>query len=48
MMGETLVQQVQGYLFSRPLPARDVAELIGRLNGASRNPRKMQSMVNER
>lgn len=46
MMGETLVQQVQGYLFSRPLPARDVAELIGRLNAASRNPRQIQSMVN--
>lgn len=46
MMGETLVQQVQGYLFSRPLPARDVAELIGRLNAASRSPRKIQNMVN--
>jgi len=46
MMGQTLVQQVQGYLFSRPLPARDVAELIGRLNAASRHPRKIQHMVN--
>jgi diguanylate cyclase (GGDEF)-like protein len=26
------VQQVQGYFFSRPLPARDIAELISRLN----------------
>jgi diguanylate cyclase (GGDEF)-like protein len=30
---KTQVQQVQGYFFSRPLPARDIAELIGRLNG---------------
>lgn len=33
MVGQTSIQQVQGYLFSRPLPARDIAELIGRLNG---------------
>ncbi len=32
MLGHTKIQQVQGYLFSRPLPARDVAELIARLN----------------
>ncbi|MBE7732691.1 putative bifunctional diguanylate cyclase/phosphodiesterase [Devosia faecipullorum] len=33
MIAETSVQQVQGYLFSRPLPARDIAELIERFNG---------------
>ncbi|QYO76768.1 putative bifunctional diguanylate cyclase/phosphodiesterase [Devosia salina] len=33
MLEHTGIQQVQGYLFSRPLPARDIAELIGRLNG---------------
>ncbi|WP_328765805.1 EAL domain-containing protein [Devosia aurantiaca] len=33
MQQTTSVQQVQGYLFSRPLPARDIAELIGRMNG---------------
>jgi len=33
MLDHTGVQQVQGYFFSRPLPARDIAELIGRLNG---------------
>lgn len=32
VLDETQVQQVQGYFFSRPLPARDIAELIGRLN----------------
>ncbi|UYN98699.1 MAG: EAL domain-containing protein [Devosia sp.] len=32
MLEHTHVQQVQGYLFSRPLPARDIAELIARLN----------------
>ena len=34
MLGHTAIQQVQGYLFSRPLPQRDIAELITRLNGA--------------
>ena len=33
MLQHTRIQQVQGYLFSRPLPARDIAELIARLNG---------------
>lgn len=32
MLAQTRVQQVQGYFFSRPLPARDIAELIARLN----------------
>ena len=32
MMTKTQIQQVQGYLFSRPLPARDIAELIVHLN----------------
>ena len=32
MLEQTKVQQVQGYFFSRPLPARDIAELISRLN----------------
>ncbi|NMA99362.1 MAG: EAL domain-containing protein, partial [Phyllobacteriaceae bacterium] len=32
MQDQTQVQQVQGYFFSRPLPTRDIAELITRLN----------------
>lgn len=32
MVENTAIQQVQGYLFSRPLPQRDIAELITRLN----------------
>ncbi|MNU10363.1 Oxygen sensor protein DosP [compost metagenome] len=32
MLAKTQIQQVQGYLFSRPLPARDIAELITHLN----------------
>ncbi|RYE50794.1 MAG: EAL domain-containing protein, partial [Rhizobiaceae bacterium] len=32
MLAHTDIQQVQGYYFSRPLPARDITELIGRLN----------------
>ena len=32
MLAKTQIQQVQGYLFSRPLPARDIAELIAHLN----------------
>lgn len=34
MLAHTKIQQVQGYLFSRPLPERDIGELIGRLNAA--------------
>jgi diguanylate cyclase (GGDEF)-like protein len=47
MISHTEVQQVQGYLFSRPLPQRDVAELIGRLNGTVRQ-RPNASLVNRR
>ncbi len=36
IQGHTQVQQVQGYFFSRPLPQRDIGELIGRLNTAPR------------
>jgi diguanylate cyclase (GGDEF)-like protein len=36
VLEHTKVQQVQGYFFSRPLPARDIAELIGRLNAPRR------------
>nr|WP_248305910.1 EAL domain-containing protein [Devosia sp. MC1541] len=46
----TSVQQVQGYFFSRPLPPRDIAELITRVNCAGK-PRKTQqfdAMVNAR
>ena len=32
LLDKTHIDQVQGYLFSRPLPPRDIAELIGRLN----------------
>lgn len=32
MLNETSVQQVQGYFFSRPMPAKDIAELIERFN----------------
>ncbi len=34
MLSKTRIEQVQGYFFSRPLPPRDIAELIRRLNGA--------------
>jgi diguanylate cyclase (GGDEF)-like protein len=34
MLSKTRIDQVQGYFFSRPLPPRDIAELIGRLNAA--------------
>ena len=34
MLAHTRIEQVQGYLFSRPLPARDIAELIGALQRA--------------
>jgi diguanylate cyclase (GGDEF)-like protein len=36
MLAQTDIQQVQGYLFSRPLPERDISELIGRFNGPAR------------
>lgn len=39
VLEHTQVQQVQGYFFSRPLPARDIAELIGRLNAPQRSGR---------
>ena len=42
----TRVQQVQGYLFSRPLPARDIGELIARLNAARTQDRSIPVMVN--
>jgi diguanylate cyclase (GGDEF)-like protein len=38
MLAHTQIQQVQGYFFSRPLPERDIGELIGRLNTASAKP----------
>jgi len=44
----TRVQQVQGYLFSRPLPARDVGELIGRFNGGRPANAQPVPMVNRR
>ena len=39
MLAHTEIQQVQGYFFSRPLPERDIGELIGRLNAAQIAPR---------
>ena len=38
MLAHTEIQQVQGYFFSRPLPERDIGELIGRLNAAQIQP----------
>jgi len=38
MLAHTEIQQVQGYFFSRPLPERDIGELIGRLNAAQKPP----------
>ena len=38
MMAHTEIQQVQGYFFSRPLPERDIGELIGRLNAGQVPP----------
>ncbi len=38
MMAHTEIQQVQGYFFSRPLPERDIGELIGRLNAGQVSP----------
>jgi diguanylate cyclase (GGDEF)-like protein len=46
LLERTQIQQVQGYVFSRPLPARDIAELIGRLNSAVAGTPKKRSMVN--
>nr|MBF0682153.1 EAL domain-containing protein [Pseudomonas sp.] len=48
MMAHTQVQQVQGYFFSRPLPERDIGELIGRLNGSAPRALQTASMVNRR
>jgi len=42
MMTKTRVSQVQGYLFSRPLPQRDIAELIGRLNASQVTPQPIR------
>ena len=39
MLAHTEIQQVQGYFFSRPLPERDIGELIGRLNAAQAAPK---------
>ncbi|QDZ12104.1 putative bifunctional diguanylate cyclase/phosphodiesterase [Devosia ginsengisoli] len=38
MLAHTEIQQVQGYFFSRPLPERDIGELIGRLNAGQATP----------
>ena len=38
MLAHTEIQQVQGYFFSRPLPERDIGELIGRLNAGLVSP----------
>ena len=47
LLNHTDVQQVQGYLFSRPLPASDAAELIQRMNSAAIRPRrKLAAVVN--
>jgi EAL domain-containing protein (putative c-di-GMP-specific phosphodiesterase class I) len=46
LLERTQIQQVQGYVFSRPLPARDIAELIGRLNSVVAGPTKKRRMVN--
>lgn len=47
MLAHTEIQQVQGYLFSRPLPERDISELIERFNG-SKPQVKTVGMVNRR
>lgn len=41
LLEQTSVEQVQGYLFSRPLPSRDLLELISRLN-AERLPKTIR------
>ena len=46
MLGETSVQQVQGYFFSRPLPAKDIAELIECFNGEGRNGTSSEKRLN--
>lgn len=49
MLKHTAIQQVQGYLFSRPLPARDIGELIHLLNGhGAKSPPQKALMVNRR
>lgn len=47
---QTSVQQLQGYLFSRPLGARDIGELITRFNAAAPpvEARHLPSVVNSR
>ncbi len=45
MLNETSVQQVQGYFFSRPLPAKDIAELIERFNGKTSAPRSPEKRL---
>jgi len=46
MLSHTFVQQVQGYFFSRPLPAKDIAELIERFNSKSNADKKRGKQVN--
>ncbi|MEO5805295.1 EAL domain-containing protein [Devosia sp.] len=38
LLSHTRVGQVQGYLFARPLPPRDIAELITRFNAEPKRP----------
>ncbi|QQR36662.1 EAL domain-containing protein [Devosia oryziradicis] len=44
LLAKTQIQQVQGYLFSRPLPARDIPELIVHLNHDTVIPPKRYKM----
>ncbi len=46
MLSDTSVQQVQGYFFSRPLPAKDIAELIECFNGEGRSGKKSEKRLN--
>jgi diguanylate cyclase (GGDEF)-like protein len=46
MLSHTFVQQVQGYFFSRPLPAKDIAELIERFNSKSNADKKRGKQIN--
>jgi len=48
MVEHTGIEQVQGYLFSRPLPARDIAELIERFNTAPNHWAQNADVVNQR